>query len=80
MDVPHPAAVMAGRERAVQTTISAPDEVRRSRMDPQVYLFYKLDSPRRWICAVAKQIDREGFLITTYPTDVIKEGDRIWPK
>ena len=23
---------------------------------------------------------REGFLITTYITDAIKEGDRIWPR
>jgi hypothetical protein len=76
--VKHP--VMAGRELAVQNAISAPDEVHRSRIDPRVYLFYKLDSPRRWICAVAKQVDGEGFLITTYPTDVIKEGERIWPK
>jgi hypothetical protein len=22
----------------------------------------------------------EGFLITTYITDAIKEGDRIWPR
>jgi hypothetical protein len=23
---------------------------------------------------------RAGFLITAYPTDAIKEGEKIWPK
>ena len=33
----------------------------------------------RWVCAVAKRLNGEGFLITTYPTDAIKEGER-WPR
>ena len=34
----------------------------------------------RWVCAVAKQTEDLGFLITAYPTDAIKEGNRLWPK
>jgi len=49
-------------------------------MIPQVYLFYKLEQMGLWICAVAKRLDSEGFLITAYPTDAIKEGERIWPR
>jgi hypothetical protein len=33
-----------------------------------------------WTCAVAKREDDDGFLITAYPTDAIKEGIRVWPK
>jgi hypothetical protein len=29
---------------------------------------------------VAKRTDQDGFLITTYPTDAIKEGAEIWPR
>jgi len=29
---------------------------------------------------VAKRLDSEGFLITAYPTDAIKEGEWIWSK
>ena len=76
--VKHP--VMAGREAAVKAARQNPLEVRRSRSDPDVYLFYKLEGAGRWICAVARRLNREGFLITTYPTDAIKEGDKIWPK
>jgi len=45
-----------------------------------VYLFYRLERPKRWLCAVAKRLNGEGFLITAYPTDAIKEGEQIWVK
>jgi len=76
--VKHP--VMAGRESSVRKALSMPDQVRRSRSDPNVYLFYKRESLDRWVCAVARRLDGDGFLVTTYPTDVIKEGEQVWPK
>jgi hypothetical protein len=76
--VKHP--VMAGRESSVRAALSMPDQVRRSRNDPSVYLFYKRESPDRWVCAVARRLDGDGFLVTTYPTDAIKEGEQVWPK
>jgi len=74
----HP--VMAGQEVKVQLVLRAPDEIRVSRSDATVHLFYKLERPGRWLCAVAKRLNGEGFLITTYETDAIKEGNRIWPR
>jgi len=76
--VKHP--VMHGREAAVRGTLRAPDQVRRSRSDPNVFLFYQLERPGRWICAVAKRLNGEGFLITTYPTEAIKEGEQVWSR
>jgi hypothetical protein len=76
--VKHPA--MAGRENDVQDTLRNPDEVRQSKSDPNVYLFYKPERIGRWVCAVTKRLDGDGYLITTYPTDAIKEGVRIWHK
>jgi len=76
--VKHP--IMAGRENDVKDVLENPKEIRQSRSDPEVYLFYKPERIGRWVCAVAKQLDDEGFLITTYPTDAIKEGEQIWPK
>ena len=32
------------------------------------------------LSAVARQADDQGFLITAYPTDAIKEGTPLWPK
>ncbi|HEY0545806.1 MAG TPA: hypothetical protein VGC91_10550 [Pyrinomonadaceae bacterium] len=72
--------VMRGRETDVQDTLREPDEIRRSRNDPAVHLFYRIERPKRWTCAVTKRLDSKGFLITTFPTDAIKEGERIWSK
>src|SRR5512136_42350 len=76
ISIKHP--VMAGREADVQETLRDPNEIRLSRSDPAVYLFYKPERLGRWVCAVAKRLNGDGFLITAYPTDAIKEGERIW--
>ncbi|WP_128546862.1 DUF4258 domain-containing protein [Larkinella soli] len=75
----HP--VMKGQENVVQETIAFPDEVRRSKSDESVFLFYKTIQAKRWVCAVVKsRVDEPGFLITAYPTDAIKEGEIIWKR
>lgn len=76
--IKHP--VMAGRESDVRAALESPDEVRQSRTDTRMLLFYKADGRRRWVCGVAKQTEAEAFLVTAYLTDAIKEGTRIWPK
>ena len=45
----HP--VMAGREASVRLALESPDEVRQSRTDPGMLLFYKAEEARRWVCA-----------------------------
>ena len=69
---------LRGRAHDVTQVLAHPDQVFRSRQDPAVYLFYGADQ-QRLLCAVVKRLDSEGFLVTAYPCDNIKEGDRIWP-
>ncbi|HEX7926576.1 MAG TPA: DUF4258 domain-containing protein [bacterium] len=76
--IKHP--VLTGREAEVIAAIESPDEIRRSRHASDVVLCYKLERPGRWICAVVKRLQSDGFLITAYITDAIKEGTRIWPR
>ena len=76
--IKHP--LMAGREADIQAALASPDEIRQSKSDAGVLLFYKRTGAHRWVCAVAKRLTGDGFLITTYLTDVVKEGERIWPK
>jgi hypothetical protein len=76
--VKHP--MMRGREEEVKAALTRPDEVRLSRGDETVYLFYRSDGRRRWVCAVTKRLDDAGFLVTAYRTSGIKEGTQIWPK
>ena len=70
---------MSGRERDVIDALQNPDEVRISRSDAEVLLFYRAERPGRWVCVLAKRLNGdEGFMITAYPTDAIKEGDLAW--
>lgn len=69
-----------GQESIVKETLEAPTQIRLSRSNASVYLFYRQERAGKWICAVAKRLSGEGFLITAYPTKAIKEGVRVWPK
>ena len=31
------------------------------------------------LCVVAKRLDEEGYIVTVYVTDSIKEGEHVWP-
>jgi hypothetical protein len=73
----HPA--LRGHLEDVKATLSAPTEIRRSKKDPHVFLFYAAHQTR-WICAVTKKSDDTGFLITAYPTDSIKAGESVWKR
>lgn len=70
--------IMTGKEDIVKSVLIAPDEIRRSRTDPDVFLYYRQYD--RLYCVVAKHTGMEGFVITAYPTDKVKEGDIIWTK
>ncbi len=70
---------MSGREHDVIEALQSPDEVRISQTDSDVLSFYRVERFGRWICVLAKRLDGDqGFMITAYPTDAIKEGDLAW--
>lgn len=73
----HP--VLDGRERDIERVLAEPQEVRRSRKDTDVYLFYRR-SDNYWLCAVARREGEAGFLITAYLTDTMKIGVTVWTK
>lgn len=73
----HP--VMEGKTEQIKAALARPREVRKSRSDPRVYLYYRAEpNTPYWVCAVVKHLNGEGFIITAYRTDRIKEGDRAW--
>jgi hypothetical protein len=53
--VKHPAMRESATE--VQNVLQTPDEVRQSRSDPAVFLFYRAELPGRWLYAVAKRLN-----------------------
>ena len=64
---------------AVKLAIRQPTEVRQSRRDAAVVLFYTRTNGY-WLVAVARRLNGEGFLVTAYRTDAIKEGTKLWPR
>ena len=71
---------IAGLEIDIKQTLADPDEIRRSSRDPNILLFYLKIKEKRWAVAVAKRLNGDGFLITAYQTDAIKEGAQLWHK
>jgi hypothetical protein len=69
----HP--VMRERATEVQDVLQNPDEVRQSRSDPMMFLFYLVEVPGRWLCVVIKCLNNYGFLITTIPPMRSKKGN-----
>jgi hypothetical protein len=69
---------IADLEDLVQQALASPDEIRRSSRDEAVLLFYLARKEERWVVAVARRLNGDGFLITAYQTDAIKEGETIW--
>ena len=62
----------------IKETLKMPDLITKSKIDSNVLLFYKRIN-NHWICVVAKSLEIDGFIITAYITDKIKEGIKVWP-
>ena len=74
--IKHP--IMEGKEKEVQEALKEPDEVRKSKKDKSVYLYYK--GGKIITCVVCKHLNGAGFIITAYQTEKIKEGKLVWKK
>ena len=75
--VKHP--YMRNKEENIVETLKYPESIRRSRTDENVYLFYRqiiYGGKQYHLCVVVNRA--EGFVITTYITHRIKEGQEIW--
>jgi len=72
----HPEII--ARQDEVQTCLRSPDQIRHSKLDRTVYLFYRSRPPYH-LSVVVKRLNNTGFVITCHVTDKIKEGEKIWP-
>ena len=74
--IKHP--VMKGKEDIVKTALQSPDEIRQSITDKNNFLYYKRFD--KLYCMVVKHMGIEGYLITSYPTEKVKEGEIVWTR
>jgi hypothetical protein len=77
-------AELADMEDELERVLQTPSEVRRSRSDEDVKLFYQFYARTRvggkWLCVVVKYQPDDAFIITAYLTDTVKAGEVLWPK
>jgi hypothetical protein len=74
-------AEMAGMGGEIERVLHTPTEVRLSRADDNVKLFYEFYARTlvggKWLCVVKPD---DAFVITAYLTDSLKAGETVWPK
>lgn len=74
---------MVGMEKDVEKVLQLPAEVRVSRSDASVRLYYAYYAKTRvggkWLCVVVKSPPGDAFVVTAYLTDQLKVGDTVWP-
>lgn len=68
-----------GKEEEVKACLRNPIEVRKSSDDPNVLLYYK-EEGKYFLSVVVRHLNGEGFIITAYIADKIKEGEIIWKR
>ena len=76
-EIKHP--LVKRYEAEVKETIKNPDEVRRSKKDSSVFLYYKKYG-NLFICVLVRHLNNECYIITAYIADKIKKGDVIWQR
>lgn len=75
--IKHP--TVKGKELEVKQTLGESDEIRVSRRDKAVLLFYKIFD-KRYLCVVVRFFKKRGFIVTAYWTKKIKEGELKWKR
>jgi len=64
----------------IPNALKHPDQIRKSRHNPEVLLFYKYFANIKKYLAVVVKIDKRNFILTCYLTDKIKTGEKIYEK
>ena len=75
VSVKHPS--MYGLQGSVKSSLIEPFEIRRSKRDPSVHLYYGKFRSRLLCCTVVKFLNGDGFIITAYLTRRMV-GDSVW--
>ncbi len=75
---------MAEMESEIERVLQSPKEIRISRSDDNVKLFYELYAETRvggkWLCIVVRYFSGDAFVVTAYLTNSMKPGETVWPK
>ena len=67
------------KEQELKEALIHPTLVKRSVLDNDTVLFYK-SHKQEYIVVVVKLLKDHGFIITSYITDFIRDGEIIWKR
>jgi hypothetical protein len=75
---------MVGQHDKIAETLVLPDIVKLSKYDPEVLVYYKLyeQTPvtRKFLAVIAKVGVTDPFILSSFFTDKIKEGETRWQR
>lgn len=69
---------LRNKQKGVIKTIQHPDLIIASRLDRAIHLYHKIDRQTKLYQVVIVNVEKK-FIITSYLTDKIKIGKKIWP-
>ena len=73
--IKHP--IIAKYESKVKESLAKPSEIRKSKQDQSVHLYYRYMGSV-YVCTVCDHIDnKNGYIITAYLTKRIREGEKV---
>lgn len=73
--IKHP--IIAKYENQVRESLKKPTEIRKSKQDPSVHLYYK-NIGSIYVCTVCDHVNnKNGYIITAYLTKRIREGEKV---
>jgi hypothetical protein len=68
----------------IEDTLLNPDKIIRSKMEPQVELFYRYygTTPvtEKYLCVIVKVSVSDLFIITAHFTDTMRGGETLWER
>ena len=78
----HPAVLEL--PNAIVETLESPDTVRLSSRSDDTRLYYRWYTETKYddkyVCVVVVMTDDDAWIITTYLTDAIKQGELLWER
>ncbi len=69
---------LADKFSQLTKTIARAEIIMTSKTDPVVYLYYRKAAGRKYLCAICKHYDGDGFLITAYYTYHLQGAHIVW--
>ncbi len=70
---------MESKRNHIKDSLTNPAIIKKSHYDEKVLIYYK-ESGKEYIATLVKILNKHGFILTSYITEVIKKGDTVWTK